>query len=229
MQVKDIIKFFEENKNSENIEGMKKYGIVADNAYGIKAELLRSIAKQIKKNHNIAIELWDTNIHEARKLAPIIAVPKELNIELADKWTFDFNSWDICDSCCIELFRYSDVAINRISYWAEQNQEFVRRTAFALIAATAVKRKQNEYDDFFYSFFPLIKKYCTDDRNFVRKAVDWAIRQIGKRNQQSCKKTIQLCIEIENENPDSKTAKWITKTAVTELQKKLRVFEQHTD
>ena len=220
MIVKDIIKVFEANKNTKNIEGMKLYGIIADNAFGIKTDLIRSIAKQIKTDHQLAIELWETGIHEARRLAPIIANPNELTIELADKWVNDFNSWDICDSCCCELFRYSDIALNRIIYWAEQEKEYVRRTAFALIAFTAIKRKDAKYDDFFYSFFPLIKRYCTDDRNFVYKAVDWCIRQIGKRNAVSIIKSIELCNEILLENSVSKTAKWIANTSLKELYKK---------
>ena len=220
MFLKDIIKIFEENKNTKNIEGMKRYGIAVDNAYGIKAELMRSIAKQIKKDHTLAIELWETGIHEARKLAPMLAVPKEVTTELVDKWTFDFNSWDICDSCCIELYRNCNVAINRINYWAEQEEEFVRRTAFALIATLAVKRKGNEYDEFFYNFFPLIKKYCTDDRNFVYKAIDWSIRQTGKRNKESIIKTIDFCNEILADHHNSKTANWIAKTSLKELLKK---------
>jgi 3-methyladenine DNA glycosylase AlkD len=220
MTLDEMIDVFEANRNTKNIEGMKRYGIVADNAYGIKTDYLRAIAKRIKKNHNLAVELWETKIHEARKLAPMIAVPSEVSTELADKWTFDFNSWDICDSCCGELFRYSETSINRINYWAEQKEEYVRRTAFALIATLAVKRKDAKYDEFFYNYFPLIKKYCTDDRNFVYKAIDWSIRQIGKRNQQSITKAIELCNEILVENPDSKTAKWIAKTALKELNSK---------
>ena len=220
MTVKEIIEIFEENKNTKNVEGMKRFGIVAENAFGIKTDLLRNIAKKIKKNHKLAIKLWETKIHEARRLASMIANPNEVTVELADKWTFDFNSWDICDSCCMELFRYCDVAINRINFWADSEEEFVRRTAFAMLATLAIKRKDEIFDEFFYNYFPLIKKYCTDDRNFVYKAVDWSIRQIGKRNPQSLIKSMELCEEILAEYPDSKTAKWIAKTSLRELKSK---------
>jgi 3-methyladenine DNA glycosylase AlkD len=217
MSVKEIIDIFEKNRNEENIIGMQRYGIVANNAFGIKVDLIRSIAKKIKKDHNLAIELWDKGYHDARRLAPMIAVPGELTMELVDKWTYDFNSWDICDCCCMELYRYSDVAINRIEYWAEQSEEYVRRTAFSMLAVLAVKRKGNEYDDFFCNYFSLIKKYCIDERNFVMKAVNWAIRQIGKRNKKSIDVAIGLCNEILAENFDSKSARWIARSALREL------------
>jgi 3-methyladenine DNA glycosylase AlkD len=204
-------------ENPVNKAGMARFGINIENALGISVTQLRPIAKTIKKDHPLALELWNTGIHEARLLACFIAEPSLMTTELLDKWVNDFNSWDICDQATSNLLDKCDLAIERIPIWASCEQEFVRRTPFALIAALAVHKKGEKYDDFFVEHFPLIMQCVTDERNFVKKAVNWAIRQIGKRSDKMRATALRLCDDIAKEYPTSKSANWIIKDAVREL------------
>jgi len=131
--------------------------------------------------HNLALKLWDSKIHEARILAGLIADPERLTESQIEKWVKDFDSWDVVDQVCMNLFDKSVLAKEKIFEFAKREKEFEKRTAFALMAALASHDKKMQDKDFI-KFFPIIKKASTDERNFVRKAVNWALRQIGKRN-----------------------------------------------
>lgn len=193
---------------------MARFGISAKNTYGVPIPILRKMAREIGKDHDLALELWASKIHEARILASMIDDPKAVTPSQMDRWTRDFDSWDTCDQVCMNLFRYTSVAHIKAARWAKDKREFVRRAGFALMAALASGDKKAKDLDF-EKFFPLIKKYSTDERNFVRKAVNWALRGIGKRNKALRPKAISVAKEIME--IDSKAARWIAGDALREL------------
>ncbi|EJC73555.1 DNA alkylation repair protein [Rhizobium hidalgonense] len=208
----ELIAHLETLRSEENVAGMARFGIVTNRALGISNSDIRAIARLAKKNHARAVELWQSDIREARLLALCTAEPKRLTAEEARNWANDFSSWEIVD-CAADLFveaRLDDL----ISEFAADEREFVRRTAFAMIAGAAVHRKK-EPDATIFAWLPLIKAYSRDPRNFVRKAVNWALRSIGKRNL-ACHAPALALARALAESPD-KTARWIGKDAVKEL------------
>ncbi|OWT33864.1 DNA alkylation repair protein [Methanobrevibacter sp. 87.7] len=215
MEFEDIIHEFEFLSNEENIKGKKRFGINFNKSYGLRMLDIRKIAKKVGKNHEIAIKLWDYPYHESRILAPMVEEPDKLTNEQLDKWVSEFDSWDVVDQACINLFRNSDLAISKIPIWAENEKEYVKRTAFSLIAVLAVHNKKED-DEYFRKFYPLIIDASCDNRNFVKKAVNWAIRQIGKRNINLNKEAIELSYEILKK--DCKASRWIAKNAINELE-----------
>jgi len=216
MNKEEIIVFFKKNGNKKNVLGMKRFGINTETACGVSMPEIRKLAKKIKKNHELAMELWKTKIHEARILATIIADPAKITEAEMDMMVNDFNSWDVCDQACGNLLDKTDLIYKKIDEWAKSEKEFVRRTAFSCLAWIAVHDKKLEDKDF-DKYFILIKKYVLDERNFVKKAVNWALRQIGKRNFNLNKKAILEAQEILKNNPNSKSAKWIANGALREL------------
>jgi 3-methyladenine DNA glycosylase AlkD len=215
----EIISQLKKYSNPRNVEGMARFGISSKNTLGISIPILRKTAKSIGKNHQLALDLWDSGIHEARILAALIDEPAKVTSIQMDKWVADFDSWDVCDQVCMNLFDKSEFTDEKIGKWAKDEREYVRRAAFALIAALSFHDK-NRSDKNFEKFFPLIQKYSIDERNFVKKAVNWALRQIGKRNQSLMKKAI-LCAE-DIEKMDSRSARWIAKDALRELRGRLK-------
>lgn len=193
---------------------MKRFGITAVDAFGVSAPDIRSIARQIKKDHELALSLWETDIHDARILAVLIADPERATISQMESWTRSMRNWAQCDAACGEYFRRTRYAADLPNRWCPRQKEFVRRAGFVMIAAMAVHHKHVE-DNMFEELFLLIKEYSIDERNFVRKGVNWAIRQIGKRNIRLHKKAIALSEEIQN--IPSRSAKWIAADALREL------------
>jgi 3-methyladenine DNA glycosylase AlkD len=212
--VDEIIKILKQNKNSKNVEGMAKFGINHEFALGISMPFLRNLGKQIGKNHELAIELWKTKIHEARILSTIIDDPKLVTKSQMNSWVKDFNSWDLCDQCCMNLFRKNEFAFEKSLEWMERKEEFVKRAGFALVATLAVHSRNLTNEDF-EIYLQKINEKSDDERNFVKKAVNWALRQIGKRNIFLNKKAIEVSEKLINS--DSKSAKWIGKDALKEL------------
>lgn len=226
MEYEEIIKKLEEMKNPRNVEGMARFGICPKTkVFGVPVPVMRKMAREIKKDHELAIKLFDSGIHEARLLGSMIADAEKLTEKEIEKWVKTFDSWDIVDQTCMNLFDKSKIARKKIFEWAKSKEEFSaqggpasgweKRTAFALIAVLASHDKFSK-DDYFLKFFPLIKKASTDERNFVRKAVNWALRGIGKRNKNLNKQAIKLAQDIQKIN--SKSAKWIASNALTELE-----------
>lgn len=195
-------------------EGMARFGITTDKAFGVSLYVLRDMAKEIGTNHELALALWATGYHEAQLLAGIIDDPKQATSEQLDDWVAEFDSWDICDQACSNLFDKTPFAYEKAFQWVEDEREFVRRSGFVMMAALAVHDKQAG-DEKFEQFFPLMKKYATDDRNFVRKAVNWALRNIGKRNLTLNVRAIEVAEEIKAIN--TKSARWIASDALREL------------
>jgi len=201
-------------ENTKNREGMARFGINADNAFGVSMKVLRELAKPYKRQHELALQLWDTGFHECRILAGIIADPERIREETLDAWVDDFDSWDVCDQACINLIVKSPFAVSKIRGWAESEKEFTRRTAFSLIAVNTVHNKNLDIADYKF-FLELIKKYSFDERNFVKKAVNWALRQIGKKSIPLNEMAVAVAEELLNS--EFKAARWISKDALKEL------------
>lgn len=213
-ELEEIIAFFEANTDQKNIDGMTRFGIVNSNSYGIATPVIRDLGKRYKNNHQLAIELWEQGKRESRILAGLVATRSEATPELMDKWTSGFDSWDICDGTCYNYFRYLPWAYEKPYQYAKSEEEFVRRTAFALIAGLAIGDKKGT-DDQFTPYFELIIEHSHDDRNYVLKAVNWALRQIGKRNQSLHTRAQEVASKLANS--DDKTARWIGKDALREF------------
>jgi 3-methyladenine DNA glycosylase AlkD len=214
MDYDEIITTLHSLANPENAKGMARYGINQHNNLGISIYHLRPLAKQIGTNHRLALRLWDSQIHDARLLACFIDDPTLVTSEQMDAWTEDFDSWDICDQACTSLFDLSPLAYDKVFQWAKQEKEFVKRAAFSLIAGLAVHDKIGT-DQKFEDFLTLCITHSTDDRNYVKKAVNWALRNIGKRNPSLNKKALKTAEKIKT--IDSKTARWIASDAIREL------------
>jgi 3-methyladenine DNA glycosylase AlkD len=217
MQYKNILKRLKALSNPKAIEGMAKFGITPKRTFGVSIPNLRKIAKEIGKDHELAQKLWELNIRETRILASMIADPKLLTEEQMENWVNEFDYWEICDQVCQNLFTYTKFAYQKAIEWSKRDEEFVKRAGFALMAWLAFKDKEAK-DEQFEKFLPIIKREATDNRNFVKKAVNWALRQIGKRNLSLNKKAIKLARQIQK--IDSKSAKWIAKDAIKELTSK---------
>jgi 3-methyladenine DNA glycosylase AlkD len=214
MNCEKILERLKSLANSKSVEGMARFGISPTNTYGVSMPVLRKFAKDTGKDHNLALQLWDSGIHEARILAGMIDSPEKVTEEQMEKWVMDFDSWDVCDQCCSNLLDKTKFARKKAVQWSEREEEFVKRAGFVLMATLAVHDKKAE-DDEFVRFFSIIKRESTDKRNFVRKAVNWALRQIGKRNMALNKLAIETAKEIQQ--MENKTANWIASDALREL------------
>jgi len=214
MQYKKILKQLKDMANPEAVAGMARFGINPENTYGISIPNLRRMAKEIGKNHRLAQQLWDSGIHEVRILAGMIDEPGRVTKKQMEDWVKDFDSWDVCDHVCMNLFEKTGFAYKKAIEWSKRDEEFVKRAGFVLMARLAVSDKEAE-DEKFLKFFPLIKRESTDNRNFVKKAVNWALRQIGKRNLNFKSAAIKTAEEIQK--IDSKSAKWIASDTIKEL------------
>ena len=214
MQYSEIIQKIKSLANPKNVEGMARFGINPANTYGVSIPVLRKMAREIGRDHALALELWSSGIHEARLLACFIDRSDMVTEEQMESWVKDFDSWDVCDQCCSNLFDRTPVAHKKAVTWCEREEEFVRRAGFVLMACLAVHDKKAD-DRAFVKFMSLMKKYATDERNFVKKAVNWTLRQIGKRNLNLNEMAIKTAGEIKQ--IDSKSARWIAGDAIREL------------
>ncbi len=210
---KEIVAHLKTLASEENRQGMKRYGIKIDHALGISHGEQRRIGKLIGKNHERAFELWASGIMEARFIASITADPKRFTAKDARAWAAEFDSWDIVDGVS-DLFVDCDAWRELIDEFAADEREFVRRTAFAMMAWSVVHRKK-EPDGTFLAYLPIIETYATDPRNFVRKAVNWALRSIGKRSMVLNAAALETARRLAESN--DKTARWNGKDAVREL------------
>ena len=208
--------------NPQAVEGMARFGIRSDNVLGISIPTLRAMAKRIGKNHALALELWDSGIHEAQILASLIDEPRLVSVTQMEGWVHEFDSWDVCDQVCGNLFDRTPYAFQKAIEWCQQEPEFVRRAGFVLMAELAVHDKKAP-DEAFITFFPLIQQYAVDERNFVKKAVNWALRQIGKRNATLHAQALEWAKRIST--MDSKAARWIAKDAIRELATKQAIIQ----
>lgn len=199
--------------SEENRQGMKRYGIRIDRALGISHGVQKQIAKKIKRDHERAFELWDTGITEAQFIASQTADPKRMSLDDARRWAAVFDSWDIVDGVA-DLFVDMDQWQTLIAEFAEDEREFVRRTAFAMICWATVHRKK-EPDATFAGYLPLIEKHAGDPRNFVKKAVNWALRTIGKRSWALHAPALATAEKLARS--DDGNARWVGRNAANEL------------
>ncbi len=196
--------------------GMARYGIDTTRAYGGTAlPLLRAMAKRLGRDHELALALWDTGYHEAKILAGLIDDPRLVSETQMDAWAAGFDSWDVCDQCCSNLFDKTQFAYGKALAWTRDEREYVRRAGYVMMATLAVHDKKAP-DTVFELFLPFIVKGSLDERNFVKKAVNWALRQIGKRNADLNVKAVATAKQIQA--LDSKSARWIAADALKELQ-----------
>jgi len=213
--VEEVLKKLRAKAEPENVGGMARYGMIAERRLGVSVPDMRKIAKEVGKDHRLALALWTTGIPEAKIVASMIDEPEKLTEEQMEAWVTGINSWDICDQVCMNLFEKTPLVWKKIRDWAERDEEFVKRTAFSLIACLAWHNKEVE-DEKFIELFPVIKQGATDERNFVKKAVNWALRNIGKRNPNLNKAALKAAKEIQQ--IDCKTTHWVASNAIKELE-----------
>ncbi len=214
MEVEEITQKLKALSNPEAVRGMARFGINPYNTYGISIPNLKKLAKEIGKDHKLALKLWETGIHEARILAGFIDDHKQVTEEQMEEWVSGFDSWDICDQVLSYLFDKTPYAYPKAYQWSQRDEEFVKRAGFVLMACLAVHDKKAP-DEKLEAFLPVIKREALDERNYVKKAVNWALRQIGKRNLYLNDKAVKVTEEIRE--IDSKSARWIAADALREL------------
>ena len=212
MEISEIIQEFEELSDVDYAKNMKMFGIRYVKSYGLRLPQIRKIAKQCGKDHDLALKLWDYGYHETYLLATMVEESEKVDSIQLDDWVNAFYSWDLVDQACINLLRFIPQAIDNIFIWCDSDEEFVKRTAFSLIAVLAVHNKDSDFD----KYFEIIKEGSKDNRNFVKKSVNWALRQIGKSNLENNKKALNLAYEILE--LDNKASKWVAKGAIRELE-----------
>jgi 3-methyladenine DNA glycosylase AlkD len=203
--------------NARNVEGMVRFGITARNTLGVNIPVLRRIARGFRNDHDLALRLWKTDIHEARLLAGFIDDPALVTEKQIEAWVRDFDSWDICDMVCGNLFDKTPFAYRKAKEWPDREEEYVKRAGFVMMAVLSVHDKKAP-DSVFMKFLPVIKREARDERNFVKKAVNWALRQIGKRNSRLNRMAVEAAKDIQK--IDSRSARWIASDAIRELTNK---------
>jgi 3-methyladenine DNA glycosylase AlkD len=202
---------------ARNVAGMARFGIVAKNVYGVSKPKMDLLARKIGRDRSLALKLWDSGVHDARILAGRIDDPSQVTPAQMDKWARHFDNWDVCDGTCCYLFVFCRPAWQKAIQWSRRNEEFIKRAGFALMAYLAYRDKTAP-DAKFLSLLPIIEKHSHDDRNFVRKAVNWALRNIGKRNLRLNRAAIRAAERIRRQN--SRAARWIAADALRELKSK---------
>jgi len=214
MTLKQVVKTLESQANPAAVLGMARFGITAAKAYGWSAPALKTLARKIGQDHALAQRLWSTGIMEARYLAGLIADRQSISESLMEDWVKDFDSWAVCDGTCLNLFRFTPFAYKKCREWSARQEEYVKRAGFALMACLAVSDKAAP-DRTYLSLLALIKREAKDERKYVRKAVNWALRQIGKRNRRLNRAAIEVAREIHELS--SPAARWIASDALREL------------
>ena len=213
--VKDVLDKLQSKARPEQLQGMAKCGMAVEQRLGVSVPDMRKLAKEIGRDHKLALDLWRTGIAEAKIVAAMVGEPDKLTEKQMEDWVTGINSWDVCDQVCMNLFERNQLAWKKIVDWSEREDEFVKRTAFSLIACLAWHDKKVS-DDKFIELLPVIVREATDERNFVKKAVNWALRNIGKRNLNLNEAAIDTAKEIQR--LDSKAARWIAADAIRELE-----------
>lgn len=214
MRYQDILKELKSQGNPDAVAGMARFGITPKKTFGVSLPSMRKMAKTIGKNHELAQKLWQSEIREAMIVGTMIDDPELVTEKQMEDWVLDLDYWEICDQCIMNLFSWTGLAYQKAEEWSNRGEEFVKRAGFVIMARLAVINKK-EPDEYFEHFLPIIEREATDDRNNVKKAVNWALRQIGKKNLHLNKKAIATAKRIQKK--DSKAAKWIANDALREL------------
>ncbi len=213
--VAEVLHVLRTKGSRKNIAGMARFGITCAKAFGVPAPVIHRLALSIGTNHELALRLWATGIHEARALSAFAADPARMTKSLMNSWAKAFDNWAVCDCTCTYLFDKTPHAYEMARTWTEQKKEYVKRAGFVLMAVLAVHDKKAP-DGPFLKFLPVIRDGSTDERNFVKKAVNWSLRQIGKRNMKLNTAAIRMAKNIRT--IDSPAARWIASDALRELQ-----------
>jgi len=214
MSVESILAELRTKRNPKAVKGMARFGIAAEGTLGLSVPFLRSLAKRIGKDHGLSKGLWDSTVHEARILAALVDDPRRVTEAQMEKWVADFDSWDVCDACCGNLFDRTPFAYKKAVEWSRREGEYVKRAGYVLMADLALHDKKAP-DRAFLEFFGAIERGSTDPRNFVKKAVNWALRQIGKRNPKLNGAALELAGKLAKK--DSASARWVASDAIREL------------
>ena len=219
MELALVLKRLESLADPQNAQGMERFGIVTQKTYGISAPVLKAFAKEVKKSaadrHLLALELWETGVYDARAVAFLIDDPKQVTKKQMDLWAADFDNWATVDGTCGYLFCRTPFAHEKAVEWSAKKPEFIKRAGFSLMAYLAVHDK-GAPDKRLTDFLPIIEREACDERNFVKKAVNWALRQIGKRNLRLNQLAIDSAKRIKEQN--TQPARWIAADALRELQ-----------
>ncbi len=211
---KDILNQLKALGSEDNLQGMARYGILTDRAFGVKMGDVKALVKVHKGDHPLALELWATGWREARLLAAYIADPAQMTPELMEAWARSFDSWDVCDTTCGQLFAHTPHAYDKALDWSLTTRLFTKRAGFAIMAALALKASKLEDEEYEW-FFNRILGAGVDDRDLVKKAVNWALRQIGKRNAALNARAIEVAEELLATHHAA--ARWIATDALKEL------------
>lgn len=203
-----------QNARPAELPGMARFGITGDKRLGVSIPNIRRIARTFGHDHVLALALWDTGIPDARIVAGLVAEPARLTSRQMDAWVKGFESWDVCDQVCNSAFRASPLAWSKVAVWAARRDEFVRRAAFSLLSALAAHDQQAS-DEQFVAALRLIEAAASDERNFVKKAVNWALRTIGKRNLALNAAAMAAALRIRGQG--FRAARWIAADALREL------------
>jgi len=214
MNLKEIVAFLDDKKNLSNVAGMARYGISTNNTYGISIPVLRQKAKEVGTDHQLAIDLFRTGIHEAKILAALIDDPSQVHQRQMEDWIKGFDSWDVTDQVCNILFDKTEHAWKMATKWAKRKGEYEKRAAYSIMAGLAVHDTISP-DSQFRSLFPDIIYGAQDERNYVKKAVSWALRNIGKRNASLNKAAIRVAEGLKK--LENKSGRWIGADAFREL------------
>jgi 3-methyladenine DNA glycosylase AlkD len=198
----------------DQLDAMARFGLTGAGRLGLAVPTLRALARELKRDHELALALWDTGIPDAQILAGMVAEPARLTAAQMDRWVAGMQAWDVCDQACLNAFVKSPLAWEAIPRWAAREPEFEKRAGFALLAVAAVHQKQRPDGDFI-ARLPLIEAAASDERNFVKKAVNWALRQIGKRSPPLCEQALTVAERLCERG--EKSARWIGSDARREL------------
>lgn len=210
-RVAEVQAWFAKRGTKKNREGMARYGIVARNVHGVSVANVRMLARRLGRDHALALALWRTGWYEPRMLAAFVDDPARVTSAQMDRWVKDFDNWAITDTVCFHLFDKTPFAWQKIRAWAPRKEEFVRRAAFALLASVALHDKRAP-DAPFLKALALVERYASDDRNFVKKGVSWALRGIGKRNPRLKKEAVAVARRLAAS--DAPAARWVGKDAL---------------
>ena len=213
-RAREVVRTLKAMGDPSRLEGMSRFGIDTNRAVGVSVTELRRVARDLGHDHDLAAALWASGVHEARILASLVDEPARVSEAQMEAWVADLDSWDVCDGVCGNLFDRTPFALDKAVEWSTREPEFEKRAAFALMAWAAVHRKDLP-DAAFASVLPVIREQATDDRNYVKKAISWALRQIGKRSVELNGRAIRTAEQIGR--MDTRSARWIARDALREL------------
>ncbi|MGA9159605.1 MAG: DNA alkylation repair protein [Actinomycetota bacterium] len=213
-RAREVLRTLEGMGDRARLEGMARYGIDTRHAVGVTVTELRRVARDLGRDHELAAVLWASGVHEARILASLVDEPSRVADPQMEAWVADLDSWDVCDQVCANLFDRTPFALDKALEWSARGPEFEKRAGFALMACAAVHRKDLS-DDAFASLLPAIREQATDERNYVKKAISWALRQIGKRSVALNAEAIRTADQIAE--MDGRAATWIARDVLREL------------